>query len=104
MDAGVVEAPFLDVLDPEFPRMADVAAARERNWYATTALGPMVLRYREAAELLADRRFTMRGEFLERYGITHGPLYDWVTNVMVQAPVEDYKRLRSLVTKAITPQ
>lgn len=53
------DVPFLNILDPDFdydsPR---VAQARETSWFARTPLGVIVLRHRQAWEVLhtGDRR------------------------------------------------
>jgi len=45
--------PFLNVVDPAFDFTApEVLAAQAEGWYADSPLGPIVLRYAEAQELL----------------------------------------------------
>ncbi|WP_280445684.1 cytochrome P450 [Nocardia brasiliensis] len=96
---GVVE---LNVLDPAFrPDSAEVAAARAANWYARTPIGFAVLRHREAAALLADRRVRWGGvESLAAQGITAGPAVEWIGSVLPSVEGADHTRLRQLVSKA----
>jgi cytochrome P450 len=98
---------FFDVTDSMFdyesPELAD---ARERSWYAETPLGPMVLRHKEADEILRNHRnFGLAGEnYVAKHGVTQGPLYDmWMNAIMAAAP-DDHARLRGLVNRAFTPR
>ena len=106
MSTQARSVPFLDVLDPEFDfDSAEVAAARERNWYADSPMGPMVLRHREAEDLLHDHRFKLGGAaFMEFHGIADGPLYDWWTRALMSLDPPDHARLRGLLNKAFTPR
>ena len=99
-------AAFLDVLDPEFRfDSAEVTSAQERNWYADTALGLLVLRYEEAQELVRNTSLTHNGQgFMEQNGITEGPIYDWFVPGLVNRDGDDHRRLRSLVNRAFTPR
>jgi cytochrome P450 len=98
--------PFLDVLNPEFDfESAEMADARERNWYADSPMGPLVLRHREAEDLLRDHRFKLGGEgFMESHGITEGPMYEWWTTTLMSVDPPDHARLRRLLNKAFTPR
>jgi len=94
----------LNILEPRFrPDSAEVSAARSRQWYARTPLGFAVLRHREAAALLADRRVRWGGvESLAAQGITSGPLVDWIGSILPSVEGVDHTRLRGLVGKAFT--
>ncbi|MGW4844906.1 cytochrome P450 [Nocardia brasiliensis] len=96
---GVAE---LNVLDPAFrPDSPEVAAARAANWYARTPIGFAVLRHREAAALLVDRRVRWGGvESLAAQGITAGPAVEWIGSVLPSVEGADHTRLRQLVSKA----
>ena len=49
--------PFFDVTDPSFSiTSAQVHAAREQSWYATTPYGIAVLRYEQMNKLLKSRQ------------------------------------------------
>jgi cytochrome P450 len=98
-------APFLDVLDPTLEYESDeVSRAREQSWFATTPLGIVVLRHREGDEILRDRRFELGGErFLDKLGVTGGPLYDMWMAALFSVPVRDHARLRGLVNRSFVP-
>jgi cytochrome P450 len=97
--------PFLDVLDPKFDfESAEVTDARERNWYADSPIGPLILRHREAEDLLRDHRLTSGEGFMESRGISSGPLYEWWTTAMMSVGVADHARLRRLLNKTFTPR
>src|SRR5260370_33848340 len=101
-----MDAPFLNILDPEFAyELPAVAQAREDNWYARTPAGPIVLRNKEAWDLLGNRHLKLSGkEYMQMHGVTEGPLYDWFVNMMANVSIEDHARLRSLVNKVFTPR
>src|SRR5690349_1813093 len=43
------EVPFINIFDPEFNfNSAEMTAAQDRNWYAASPVGLLVLRYTEA--------------------------------------------------------
>ena len=96
--------PFLDVVSPEFDfGSPEVARAQAENWYAETPLGPMVLRYAEAEELVRDGRLTLNGKrFMEMSGIFSGPVYDWYVGILGCQEGDDHRRLRGLVNRAFT--
>jgi cytochrome P450 len=98
--------PFLDIVNPAFDfGLPEVVRAQAESWYAETPLGPIVLRYAEAEELLRDRRLTHDGkQFMEMVGISSGPIYDWFVPVIINREGDDHHRLRSLVNKAFTPR
>jgi cytochrome P450 len=101
------EAPFLNVLDPEFDfNSPDVAAAQARSWYAETPTGLLILRYAEAQELLRDPRLNHSGKtYMEQTcGIFSGPAYDWFVPMIVNQDGESHLRLRRLVSKTFTPR
>jgi len=95
---------LLDVLDPAFrPDSEQVAQARAAGWYARTTVGFVVLRYPQAAEVLADRRFVLPGAAsLIARGVSSGPMYDWWTSIIVNVDGAAHARLRRLVGKAFT--
>jgi cytochrome P450 len=100
------DVPFINVLDPAFDFSSpEVTSAREKNWYAKTPIGLLVLRYAEAQELLRDPRVGQNGKvYLEMNGIFDGPIYDWFVPMISNRIGEDHRRLRSLVNKAFTPR
>jgi cytochrome P450 len=100
------DVPFLNIVDPAFDFIApEVTLAQAKNWYAECPLGLVVLRYREAQELLRDPRLNHNGKgFLEMSGIFDGPIYDWFVPMIVNHDGDHHRRLRGLVNKAFTPR
>ncbi|MEU6715147.1 cytochrome P450 [Nonomuraea sp. NPDC046802] len=96
--------PFLDVLDPAFDFGAPkVLAAQAANWYATSPIGLLVLRYEQANDLLRDRRLDHNGkQFLEMNGVFDGPIHEWFVPMIVNHEGDDHRRLRRLMGKAFT--
>lgn len=106
MSTAVGEIPFLDVTDPGFSFSArEVAEAQERNWYAQSPVGLLVLRYAEAHALLRDQRLDHNGaRFMAMNGVTSGPIHDWFVPMIMNHDGEHHRRLRGLVGKAFTPR
>jgi len=100
------DIPFLNILDPEFDlSSAEVMSAQQRNWYADSPIGLLVLRYGEAQELLRDRRMNHNGRrFMEMNGVVDGPAYDWFVPTIVNHDGPVHRRLRGLVNKVFTPR
>ncbi|WP_433793980.1 cytochrome P450 [Actinoplanes sp. CA-252034] len=98
--------PFLDVIAADFDFTApEVLAAQDAGWCADTPVGLLVLRHAEAQELLRDRRLDHGGDgYLQRNGITAGPVYDWWVPMIVNRDGADHRRLRGLVARAFTPR
>ncbi len=97
---------FLNIVDPEFDfGSPEVVAAQEKNWYAESPVGLLVLRYAEAQDLLRDKRMDHNGKgYLEMNGIFAGPVYDWFVPMIVNHDGPAHRRLRGLVNKAFTPR
>jgi cytochrome P450 len=100
------EAPFLDVIDPDFSFTSpEVMAAQERSWYANSPIGVLVLRYPEAYALLRDQRLAANGKrFMEMNDVSDGPIYDWFVPMIANQSGADHTRLRGLVSKVFTPR
>ena len=98
--------PYLDVVDPAFSfTTPSVFAAQDADWYADSPLGPIVLRYAEANELMRDRRLDHGGDdYMRRNGITGGPIHDWWVPMLVNQDGADHRRLRGLVGRSFTPR
>jgi cytochrome P450 len=98
--------PYLNVVDPDFDFTSpEVFAAQAAGWWADSPLGPLVLRYAQAQELLRDRRLDHGGDgYLQRNGITSGPIHDWWVPMIVNHDGADHRRLRGLVSRSFTPR
>ncbi|MCV7170675.1 cytochrome P450 [Mycobacterium manitobense] len=87
-----------DILD-------DVRDAQARAPIAIGPLGPEILSYELAREMLRDNRFGLpAGITLASQGITSGPLYDKMANSLLGLDGAPHVRLRKLVSKAFTPR
>jgi cytochrome P450 len=68
-------------------------------------VGPFVLRYTEAQELLRDPRLAFNAKtYLEMNDVFDGPIYDWLVSMITNRQGDDHRRLRGLVNKAFTPR
>jgi cytochrome P450 len=98
MTATGTGAAFLNLLDPGFRfDTAQVRAAAAANWYARTPTGIVVLRYRECAALMRDRRNV---EHLAKWGVETGPFAQWMRGQLLDLEGEPHHRLRKLVSGA----
>ena len=87
-----------DILD-------DVRKAQSGAPIAIGPLGPEILSYELAREILRDNRFRLPpGITLAAQGITSGPLYDKLANSLLGLDGPPHVRLRKLVSKAFTPR
>ncbi len=87
-----------DILD-------DLRTAQSRAPIAIGPLGPEILSYELARDMLRDNRFSMPpGITLAAQGITSGPLYDKITSSLLGLEGAPHTRLRKLVSKAFTPR
>jgi cytochrome P450 len=97
---------FLDFNEIGFSiRSAQVMAARESNWYATTPFGIAILRYEDANTLLKDKRlYQGTRRWPAHYGITDGPLASWWKTMLLSVEGDDHLRLRRLAGPAFSPK
>ena len=87
-----------DILD-------DVRLAQSRAPIAIGPLGPEILTYNLAREILRDNRFRLPpGVTLAAQGIASGPLYDKLASSLLGLDGAPHVRLRKLVSKAFTPR
>ena len=85
--------------------LEDVRDAQSRSPIAIGPLGPEVLSYEMARDLLRDNRFRLPpGVTLAAQGITSGPLFDKMANSLLGLDGPSHVRLRKLVSKAFTPR
>ncbi len=85
--------------------LGDVRRAQARAPFAMGPLGPEVLSYEMARDMLRDDRFRMPpAMMLAAQGITSGPLYDKMINSLLGLEGPPHTRLRKLVARAFTPR
>ncbi|CAJ1497127.1 cytochrome P450 [[Mycobacterium] kokjensenii] len=85
--------------------LADVRAAQACAPIAIGPLGPEILSYDLAREILRDNRFRLpSGITLAAQGITSGPLFDKLESSLLGLDGPPHTRLRKLVAKAFTPR
>jgi cytochrome P450 len=103
-DAGLPPLDYLHMHDPEDAHRA-IADARRQAPIALGALGPEVLTYDLARSMLRDPRFAAAHRpAAEAQGITTGPLWQRITNLILSIDGERHHRQRKLVAKAFTPR
>ena len=82
-----------------------IREAQQRAPIAIGPLGPEVLSYDLARNILRDTRFVIPpGLHLSAQGVTSGPLWDRVVGSIICAEGAEHHRLRSLVSRAFTPR
>src|SRR5690349_23661610 len=85
--------------------LEDVRLAQARAPIAIGPLGPEILSYELAREILRDNRFRLPpGITLAAQGITSGPLFDKMANSLLGLEGAPHTRLRKLVSRAFTPR
>src|ERR1700758_3240647 len=85
--------------------LEDVRLAQARSPIAIGPLGPEILSYEMARDILRDSRFRLPpGVTLAAQGITSGPLFDKMANSLLGLDGASHARLRKLVSKAFTPR
>ena len=103
-DAGLPPLNYLTMRDPEDAHRA-IADARRQAPIALGALGPEVLTYDLVRHVLRDPHFAAAHRpAAEAQGITTGPLWQRITNLILSIDGERHHRQRRLVAKAFTPR
>ena len=99
-------APSLAVDDPAFSiTSAEVHAAREQSWYATTPYGIAVLRYEEMSRLLKHPKLRQGSVAWPAHnGVTEGPFADWWASWILNKEGAEHHRLRRLMNPAFSPK
>ncbi|WP_319436502.1 cytochrome P450 [Mycobacterium sp. RTGN5] len=83
----------------------DLRSAQSRSPIAIGPMGPEILSYDLARDMLRDNRFRLPpGITLAAQGITSGPLFDKLMNSLLGLQGAPHVRLRKLVSKAFTPR
>lgn len=103
-DLDLPTVDYGDYRDVELARWA-VREARRHAPVALGAYGPELLSYDLVRAFTRDTRFaTPKGITLAVQGITSGPLWDRVTQLLISIDGPQHLRLRKLVAKAFTPR
>ena len=85
--------------------LEDLRMAQSLAPIAIGPLGPEILSYELAREILRDNRFRLPpGITLAAQGITSGPLFDKLATSLLGLDGPPHVRLRKLVSKAFTPR
>ena len=85
--------------------LEDVRRAQSQSPIAIGPLGPEILSYELAREMLRDSRFRLPpGITLAAQGITSGPLFDKMATSLLGLDGASHVRLRKLVSRAFTPR
>lgn len=104
LDAGLPTVTYSLTATPH-DTLDDVRKAQSCAPIAIGPLGPEILSYELARDILRDNRFRLPpGITLAAQGITSGPLYDKLANSLLGLDGPPHVRLRKLVSKAFTPR
>jgi cytochrome P450 len=103
-DATLPTVDYGDGRDPDEAHRV-IRVARQHAPIAFGPYGPELLDYELVRTMLRDPRFVMpRGIGLVVQGITSGPVWDRVGNLLVSLNGAEHHRLRRLVARAFTPR
>ena len=104
MTATVATLTWTEQADLDDPHEA-LRRARAQHWWASNAFGVTVLSHDGVRALLTDPRLEGTGMmFLQRFGITAGPIFEFGSNMLFATEGARHRRLRQLVSKAFTPR
>lgn len=103
-EAGLPTVEY-DLMATPAEALGHLRAARSQAPIAIGPVGPEILSYNLARDILRDTRFGIPpGLILEAQGVTSGPLFDKVTSGLMSLDGDAHQRLRKLVSKAFTPR
>jgi cytochrome P450 len=103
-EAALPTVDYGDGRDPDEAHRV-IRVARQHAPIAFGPYGPELLDYELVRTMLRDPRFVMpRGIGLVVQGITSGPVWDRVGNLLVSLNGAEHHRLRRLVARAFTPR
>ncbi len=104
LDAGLPTFSYDFTATPQ-DILEDVRTAQSRAPIAIGPLGPEILSYDLARDMLRDSRFRLPpGLSLAAQGVTSGPLYDKLMSSLLGLDGLPHTRLRKLVSRAFTPR
>ena len=82
-----------------------LAAARKSGWLVQMFAGVMTVRHEAVRELLGDARLEANfTDFLNTFGVTSGPFYDWMAISPLNHDGKDHQRWRGLMARTFTPR
>lgn len=97
--------PHLALSDIIADPFAALAAARRAGWLADADGAAAVLSHERVRELLGDGRLRANfGEFLETFGVSSGPFYEWMSLSPLNHDGAEHQCWRSVVSKTFTPR
>jgi cytochrome P450 len=97
--------PFLSFAELVDDPDASLARAREAGPVAMSEMGPVVVRHDAVrATLQSDRLRPSFSRFLEQFGVSSGPFYDWMKASPLDMEGDAHRRWRQLVMKTFTPK
>jgi cytochrome P450 len=103
-DAELFDLTTLDGRPTE-EQLDALRAIRRETPIGRGPFGPVVLRHDDVAALAADRRLRGPGlDILRLQGITSGPIFDRVGQLLLFMEGDDHHRIRRLVSAAFTPR
>ena len=103
-DAGLPTLDYELTATPDEVRH-QICEAQSQAPIAIGPVGPEILSYNFARDLMRDTRFTIpHGISLAAQGVTSGPLFDKVMASLLCLDGDEHSRLRKLVSKAFTPR
>lgn len=84
---------------------AALARARAAGPVAMTEMSPVVVRHEAVRSALQDERLRPSfSRFLEQFGVTRGPFYDWMHMSPLDMEGDQHRRWRKLMAKTFTPK
>jgi hypothetical protein len=86
--------------------LGELKRARQTGWLADTAFDTVAaLTHERVRELLSDGRLRANFvDFMQAFGVTSGPFYDWMAQSPLNRDGADHLRWRGLMSKAFTPR
>lgn len=86
--------------------LGELGRARRTGWLADSDVGALgVLTHARVRELLADGRLRANFvQFMERFGVTSGPFYEWMKISPLNRDGADHIRWRQLMSRTFTPR
>lgn len=86
--------------------LAELKRARKEGWLADAAFETVAaLTHERVREILSDGRFRANFvDFMNAFGVTSGPFFEWMAQSPLNRDGADHIRWRALMSKAFTPR